>query len=75
MANGFSSSAVAELALFQEMHSTSETPCGHNTLLVPFAVVKGTGAHLFPVRSVDDLHTYVLFDGSRCARCIVHFHA
>eukprot|EP00752_Nemacystus_decipiens_P004070 g3725.t1 len=43
MASGFSSSAVAELALFQEMHATAVSPCGHSTLLVPFAVVKGTG--------------------------------
>ena len=45
MASGFSSSAVAELALFQEMHATAVSPCGHGTLLVPFAVVKGTGVH------------------------------
>eukprot|EP00903_Cladosiphon_okamuranus_P016857 g15545.t1 len=43
MASGFSSSAVAELALFQEMHATAVSPTGHSTLLVPFAVVKGTG--------------------------------
>lgn len=46
MASGFSSSAVAELALFQEMHATSLSACGHSTLLVPFAVVKGTGGVL-----------------------------
>lgn len=43
MTSGFSSSAVAELALFQEMHSYSTSPDGHSTLLVPYAVVKGTG--------------------------------
>ncbi len=43
MASGFSSSGVAELALFQELHSTSTVPSGHSTVLVPFAVVKGTG--------------------------------
>lgn len=43
MASGFSSSGVAELALFQEMHSYSTNTTGHSTLLVPFAVVKGTG--------------------------------
>ncbi|CAM9641636.1 unnamed protein product [Ectocarpus fasciculatus] len=43
MASGFSSSGVAELALFQEMHSYSTSTTGHSTLLVPFAVVKGTG--------------------------------
>lgn len=47
MTNGFSSSAVAELALFQELHSYSASPAGHSTLLVPYAIVKGTGDHLF----------------------------
>ena len=54
MASGFSSSGVAELALFQELHSTSTGPSGHSTLLVPFAIVKGTGNHslsLFLFRS------------------------
>lgn len=46
MASGFSSSGVAELALFQEMHSYSTNTTGHSTLLVPFAVVKGTGTVL-----------------------------
>lgn len=44
MASGFSSSGVAELALFQEMHSYSRKATGHSTLLVPLAIVKGTGA-------------------------------
>lgn len=47
MASGFSSSGVAELALFQEMHSYSTYEKGHGTLLVPLAIVKGTGARLF----------------------------
>lgn len=53
MASGFSSSGVAELALFQELHSTSTISSGHSTLLVPLAVVKGTGRRpfLFPLVS------------------------
>lgn len=40
---GISSSGMAELALFQELHSYSTVCTGHSTLLVPLAVVTGTG--------------------------------
>lgn len=43
---GLSSSAMAELALFQELHSYSTVTTGHSTLLVPLAVVMGTGEHI-----------------------------
>lgn len=40
---GLSSSGMSELALFQELHSYSIVAEGHTTLLVPLAVVMGTG--------------------------------
>lgn len=40
---GLSSSGVSELALFQELHSYSNVVTGHSTILVPLAVVLGTG--------------------------------
>lgn len=34
---------MSELALFQELHSYSAVTTGHDTLLVPLAVVMGAG--------------------------------